>query len=61
MAGDMCRGKRGRVTDLLREATVAGNQTDAYLCGSQAMVGEASQILLDKGVPRDRIHHENFY
>lgn len=56
-------GRRGRVTDLIdglltpAEAAV----TEAYLCGSQAMIADAVRRLEHKGLAREHIHHENFY
>lgn len=33
----------------------------AYLCGNKAMIEEVTQKLLEKGVPLERIHREEFY
>jgi len=54
-------GRCGRVTDLLREHVDVGDQSHAYLCGSQAMIEDASRVLRAKGFPGERIFHENFY
>jgi Na+-transporting NADH:ubiquinone oxidoreductase subunit F len=54
-------GPRARVTDLVRELVAADDQSEAYLCGSQAMITDVTRILGAKGFPSERIHHENFY
>jgi len=54
-------GRRGRVTDAVRELVCPAKRTEAYLCGSQGMVVEVEAILRGKGVAAEHIHHENFY
>ncbi len=56
-------GRRGRVTDLIESLVTPAEAaiTDAYLCGSQAMIVDAARKLEAKGLARERIHHENFY
>jgi Na+-transporting NADH:ubiquinone oxidoreductase subunit F len=56
-------GKRGRVTDLINNQLTEGQakNTEAYLCGSLAMIEDAEALLMEKGVAPDAIHYENFY
>lgn len=56
-------GKPARVTDLVREQVTAeqATRTEAYLCGSRAMVDDVREVLLGKGMEPDHIHSENFY
>jgi NAD(P)H-flavin reductase/ferredoxin len=54
-------GRRGRVTDVVREGSFDAARTEAYLCGSKGMVAEVEAILRGKGISAEHIHHENFY
>jgi len=56
-------GKRGRVTDLVREQVSEADAatTEAYLCGSRGMIDEVAAILRGKGFAADHVHFENFY
>jgi ferredoxin-NADP reductase/ferredoxin len=56
-------GARGRVTRLIDERFTAADaaRTEAYLCGSRAMIEDASALLRAKGLGGDHIHFENFY
>ena len=51
---------RGRVTDCLNIHTLPEN-AGYYLCGSAAMIADTNQLLLDKGIAKERIHFEKFY
>jgi len=51
---------RGRVCDLLL-AHEFPPQTGFYLCGGRQMIVDTKQILIDKGVTPQYIHHEHFY
>ena len=56
-------GQKGRVTRLLREALADTDAaaSEAYLCGSRAMIEDASAVLRQKGFGAEHIHFENFY
>ena len=56
-------GPRGRVTRVVDERVTAADAaaSEAYLCGSRAMIEEVAAILRRKGMAEDRIHFENFY
>lgn len=56
-------GRRGRVTDLVRELVDPRDaaHTTAYLCGGRSMIQSATELLLEKGLPEAEIRFENFY
>jgi ferredoxin-NADP reductase/ferredoxin len=56
-------GRPARVTDLVRDQVSPDQalRTEAYLCGSRAMVDDVREALLAKGMEPDHIHSENFY
>ena len=56
-------GQPSRVTDLVREQLTPDQaaRTEAYLCGSRAMVDDVREVLLAKGIEPDHLHSENFY
>ncbi|HEU5061398.1 MAG TPA: hypothetical protein VFU21_32960 [Kofleriaceae bacterium] len=56
-------GRAARVTDLVRDQVSPDQalRTEAYLCGSRAMVDDVREALLAKGMEPDHIHSENFY
>ena len=56
-------GPRGRVTDLIEAHLTrdAAAKSEAYLCGSQAMIESATGALVAKGMPAGDVMHENFY
>ncbi|MDA0323207.1 MAG: FAD-binding oxidoreductase [Verrucomicrobia bacterium] len=51
---------RGRVTDYLRQTSVAPNQI-CYLCGNRLMLAEAFDLLREQGVPGDNLFTEVFF
>jgi len=54
------QGKRGRVTDLIREMKDLGTYGGVYLCGSNEMIGDCKRLLLEKGVVEEKIYFEKF-
>jgi NAD(P)H-flavin reductase/ferredoxin len=62
-SADTWAGLKGRVTDLIdRHVTPAdAANTEAYLCGSQKMIKDCRERLLEKGFSTEFIRHENFY
>lgn len=56
-------GASGRVTDLIKRHVTARDaaSSEAYLCGSHAMIRSCSDELRALGMPEDAIKHENFY
>jgi len=52
-------GQVGHITDLVRQIPDA-SQSSAYLCGNQAMIDEATKILIEHNCPKERIYTEKF-
>jgi ring-1,2-phenylacetyl-CoA epoxidase subunit PaaE len=50
-----------RLSTLLDNLVPASDVDHWWLCGPYGMVQDAEQVLADRGVPADRIHHELFY
>ncbi len=53
-------GARGRITQHLDDVPGLADR-ECYLCGSQAMIQDASALLRQNGVPEEQIYHEKFY
>ena len=53
-------GLTGFITDHLDKEVPDATKCAAYLCGHRNMIAEASEILLAKGCPSDRIYQERF-
>lgn len=56
-------GERGRVTDLIEQHLTPADaaRSEAYLCGSAAMIESAKAALVAKGMAPGDVMHENFY
>jgi len=52
--------KKGRVSDILREATIDPKKTESYLCGLKDMLTEVTSILESKGLSHEKIHFEQY-
>lgn len=50
---------RGRVTDCLSVHEISPS-SGYYLCGSEKMVHDMLELLLQRGIPATQIHHEKF-
>ena len=53
-------GQAGHITELLANQISDAGNCSAYLCGNQNMIDEATEILLSKNCPKDRIYTEKF-
>jgi CDP-4-dehydro-6-deoxyglucose reductase len=53
-------GRTGYVQPYVREALGDRRDLDVYLCGLKAMVNDVRRMLLEMGVDRDRIVHEQY-
>jgi len=53
------QGRRGRVTDVLKEMKILKG-AEFYLCGSSVMVEDCQKILVGKGVNEEKIHFEKY-
>ncbi len=49
----------GYVTDIMEDLELEEN-TGVYMCGTEAMISDACEILEKKGVPREDINYESF-
>jgi Na+-transporting NADH:ubiquinone oxidoreductase subunit F len=58
--GTQWEGKRGRVTDLIKDLIPEGADYDVYICGNPEMVDSCSERLMEKGVPLDHIYFDKF-
>jgi len=52
---------RERLTGLLDALTPGGTVDEWYLCGPDGLVTGARDLLGERGVPSDRVHHEVFH
>ena len=57
---DEWEGKKGRVTDILREMDIDPQNTEIYICGLKAMIDEVVEILKEKGLPDEAINEEKY-
>lgn len=51
---------QGRVTDYLKQLSI-DSQTRCFLCGNSDMIHDAMDILVDKGLPLDRLRTEIYF
>ncbi len=51
---------RGRVTDWLRQASIAAG-TRCFLCGNARMIEDATDLLLGRGVPPSHVQSEVYF
>ncbi|HEX4924139.1 MAG TPA: FAD-dependent oxidoreductase, partial [Bdellovibrionales bacterium] len=57
---DSWKGKRGFVTDYIKELGIDKTETHFYLCGNPAMIKGAKEVLAGSNFPADRIFAESF-
>ena len=57
---DRWEGRKGRVTDILKEKLTDGGHAEIYICGNPAMVESVEKLALESGVPGDRIFYDKF-
>lgn len=57
---DNWTGEVGRVTDMIKKHFADGSQAEAYLCGSPVMVDSVIPLLMEKGIPEERIYYDKF-
>jgi Na+-transporting NADH:ubiquinone oxidoreductase subunit F len=53
-------GEVGRVTDLIEKYILDGENKEAYLCGSKAMIESTIEVLKKKGIPESLIYYDKF-
>lgn len=54
------QGNTGFITQLLKNDLVSGSEVSAYLCGNKNMITDCTNILLEKGCPKERIYTEKY-
>lgn len=54
------KGLRGLVTDALNAKLKSVENTEAYLCGSPAMIDAVCELLEGKGLSEDKIFYDKF-
>ncbi|MDO8637936.1 MAG: acetate--CoA ligase family protein, partial [Candidatus Daviesbacteria bacterium] len=53
-------GYTGFITELLKNDLAEGSSVGAYLCGNKNMITDATNILLEKGCPKERVYTEKY-
>lgn len=53
-------GEQGRVTDMLEKFLDNAEDKEAYLCGSPVMIDSVIPLLMEKGMPEERIYYDKF-
>ena len=54
------QGYKGYITELLQNDLSDGKEVGAYLCGNKNMILDCTNILLEKGCPKERIYTEKY-
>lgn len=57
---DEWKGEKGRVTDLIKRYVPENPPFDVYMCGAPQMVESCKKLLLDKGIPEQRMFYDTF-
>jgi Na+-transporting NADH:ubiquinone oxidoreductase subunit F len=57
---DNWKGETGRVTDLIKKYIADNAPADVHICGLPAMVESCVELLIQKGIPADRIVYDKF-
>ncbi len=53
-------GETGLITEVVDRHIADGSNLEAYLCGSPGMIDACIQVLVKKGIPKDRIYYDKF-
>ena len=53
-------GETGLITEVVDRYVEDGSQMEAYLCGSPGMIDACIRVLLNKGMPEERIFFDKF-
>jgi len=54
--GSAITASEGFVTDLVRQASLPSGETTAFLCGPPIMMSVGSDVLLEKGLPEEKLY-----
>ena len=57
---DAWQGETGLVTEVLDKHLKDGGRMEGYLCGSPGMIDASMKVLVQKGIPEDRIFYDKF-
>lgn len=55
------QGESGFITTSLDKDLADASDGAAYLCGNQEMIADATKILLEKNMPKERIYTEKYF
>ena len=58
--GEEWDGERGLITDVVARCEDKLREVDAYLCGPPPMVDAAIGLLVQQGVPEERVYYDKF-
>lgn len=53
-------GETGLITEIVGRHTTDASEMEAYLCGSPLMIDACVKVLIEKGMPEDRIYFDKF-
>ena len=54
------QGEVGRVTDLCEKYVNEGEQLEVYLCGAPIVIDSCVEVLMKKGIPKDKFYYDKF-
>lgn len=54
------KGKTGHITDYLKQNFPDASTISAFLCGNKSMIEDASKLLLELGIKKERLYTEKF-
>ena len=57
---DDWKGETGLITEVVGRHIEDAAEAEAYLCGSPFMIDACLEVLLKKGMPRERIYYDKF-
>lgn len=57
---DQWTGETGLITDVLDKHLENGENKEAYLCGSPGMIDACVEVLVNNGIPEERIYYDKF-
>jgi Na+-transporting NADH:ubiquinone oxidoreductase subunit F len=58
--GSDWKGKRGLITQIVKEALAEASTHEAYLCGSPGMIDACIKVLTEGNMPEEHIYYDKF-
>lgn len=58
--GENWDGQTGLVTEAVKKSVTDGSGYEGYLCGSPGMIEASIKVLLDLGMPEEKIYYDKF-